>query len=361
MPPLILSDLVPPSPPVDLPTFTGPPLTPQQQLHFYSSDEWEAFIREWVGGLAESYVQVKRLGGSGDRGVDVAAFKTDQGLEGAWDCFQGKHYAEPLAPSDAYPEILKVFLGVLDDYYQMPDSYFFFAPKACGTTLNRLLSKPTELRQKFIEQLSKDKGCAAALSSDLRDRVRELAKTTDFSLFKSVELLDALETHRGTAYYASRFGAPLPGRPAVDPPPDQISEDETRYVAQLLEVYTEQAPHEQFDHDKLAGHPGYGDHFKRQRFAFYSAEALRVYARDSVPDGTFEALQDDMRSGVIEVAELSHPSGMDRLAKVLTTAIQVQLDRHAALLGRSGPDDRKGICHQLANDDRLTWVRRSDG
>jgi hypothetical protein len=37
-----------------------------------------------------------------------------------------------------------------------------------------------------------------------------------------------------------------------------------------------------------------------------SAEALRLYARDSVPEGTFQALQDDVHAGVVEVAESDH-------------------------------------------------------
>ena len=82
-----------------------------------------------------------------------------------------------------------------------------------------------------------------------------------------------------------------------------------------------------------------------------------MHARDSVPDGTFEALQNDMHSGVVEVAEAPHTSGMDRLREVLTASTQVQLDGHAVLMSVSRPDDRKGICHQLANEDRLTWVK----
>jgi hypothetical protein len=30
------------------------------------------------------------------------------------------------------------------------------------------------------------------------------------------------------------------------------------------------------------------------------------------------------------------------------------------LLRVERPDDRKGICHQLANEDRLTWVQAGE-
>ena len=46
--------------------------------------------------------------------------------------------------------------------------------------------------------------------------------------------------------------------------------------------------------------PKLKDHFRRQREAFYEAESLRVFARDSVPPGTFESLLDDIHDGVID-------------------------------------------------------------
>lgn len=352
-----LSDLEVPAVLTELPTLSGPPVPPRQRVYFYESGEWEDFIREWATALPSEYVQIKRLGGSNDHGVDVAAFKTRHRFEGAWDCFQGKHYAKELAPSDAYPEMLKIFLGVLEGQYILPDKYAFLAPKGCGSTLDRLLSKPSELRKKFLEELNNKKGCAAYLKVDVRENVRRLAARTDFSMFESVQLVDALEAHRRTPYFVARFGGPLPARPPTAPPPEEVAGHEKRYVAQLVDVYRENTPGEQLEQDALSSHPTHGDHFKRQRISFYSAEALRLHARDSVPEGTFEALQDDVHSGVVEVADATHPTGMDRLRAVLTSVMNVQLDGHAALLSVSRADDRKGICHQLANEDRLTWVR----
>ena len=105
----------------------------------------------------------------------------------------------------------------------------------------------------------------------------------------------------------------------------------------------------------MTAHQKYGPHLQRQREAFYSAEALRLYARDSVPDGTYELLQGDVYTGVIDTAEADHASGMDRLRAVLTQSGQLDLGAHS-LISVSRIEDRQGICHQLANADRLTWV-----
>jgi hypothetical protein len=98
------------------------------------------------------------------------------------------------------------------------------------------------------------------------------------------------------------------------------------------------------------------DHFRRQRQTFYSAEALRVFARDSVPQGTFEALQEDVYEGVIEHYDCPYPTALERLRRVLNAAAGMSASPNA-LMDVSGPKDLKGICHQLANVDRLVWRR----
>ena len=336
----------------------GPPIPPQQRIHFYSADEWEDFIREWATGLTTEYTQIKRFGGPGDKGADIAAFKSDAGLEGPWDCFQGKHYANPLAFGDAAPEILKVFRAVINGAYVMPESYRFLAPKGCGTALNKLLSQPTKLRAKFIERLSVGDPLMRGLDQSQIDVLRELATVTDFARFKSVELLEAIEVHRGTPYHAARFGTALTPRSANGEPPPDVAEHETRYVEQLVAVYSERYPGRSFDLRSLAADSNVGSHFQRQRETFYKAESLRLYARDSVPPETFEKLQADIHSGVIDIAEADHPSGWSRLASVLTSVGQLDLQHHR-LIAVSDINDRKGICHQLANDDHLTWVREA--
>lgn len=139
----------------------------------------------------------------------------------------------------------------------------------------------------------------------------------------------------------------------------QPSSTEATYVKKLVDVYREQDPARCSDTDSVTAHAKYGAHLQRQREAFYSAEALRLYARDSVPDGTFELLQGDVYTGIIDTAEADHASGLDRLRAVLTQSGQLDLGAHA-LVSVSRIEDRQGICHQLANADRLTWVANDE-
>jgi len=240
--------------------------------------------------------------------------------------------------------------------YVMPDAYYFVAPKGCTTSFNQLLSKPTKLREEFLNKIAEDK---AKLLKNLDQAtlmaITDIATRTDFRIFQSVELSDILEVHRRTPWYASRFATTLAPRPAADHAPSQVAAHETRYIEQLLEVYAEKHPAKSFGLDSVASDADEGGHFRRQRERFYKAEHLRVYARDAVPPGTFDKLQHDIHEGVIDTAEADHPSGYERLTRVLELVGQLDLNRHT-LISVVDIEDRKGICHQLANEDQLTWV-----
>lgn len=77
-----LSAMPSPEAPTPSVALDGPPVPAVARIRLYSPDEWEDFIREWATALDESYVQIKRLGGAGDKGADIAAFKTDRQFEG---------------------------------------------------------------------------------------------------------------------------------------------------------------------------------------------------------------------------------------------------------------------------------------
>jgi hypothetical protein len=335
---------------------SGPTLIPRQHIYFYSPDDWEEFVREWAVGLGADYAAVRRLGGANDQGVDVAGFVTSRGFEGDWDCFQCKHYKDGLAPSDIWPELIKVFRHVMHGEYSLPRKYLLMAPQGCGMMLERLLQKPSDLKAKFISQLVPEKPACSGLEPAEVAEVADFVAAIDFSFIKSTSLDDLVGVHSRTPYHVARFGSLLPDRPGAQSPPPHIEDSEARYVQQLVNVYREKydqsitGPVEALNSGQAA------DHFRRQREAFYSAESLRLFARDSVPSKTFEALQDDVYEGVVEVAESEHVDGMERLTQVLQKVSNVTLASNI-LIDVSNMKDRKGICHQLANVDRLTWCR----
>jgi hypothetical protein len=66
-------------------------------------------------------------------------------------------------------------------------------------------------------------------------------------------------------------------------------------------------------------------------------------------------LQDDIYGGVIDTRDAPHADGYVRVCEVTKAARTLQITANA-LISCVNPKDRDGICHQLANEDRLKWT-----
>ncbi|MEU1194038.1 ABC-three component system protein [Streptomyces sp. NPDC005859] len=329
-------------------------MPPKQILYRYSPDEWEEFVYEWARALGEPYVNVEILGGSNDGGIDVAAFLSQDGLRGQWDCYQCKHYKSGLVWSQAWPEMFKIFRWVAEGRYTLPRRYRFVAPKGCGKFLARTLQDPPQLKADFLGELASDSTVITETPGELLERITELAKKTDFSRFKSENIDEVIDVHSRTREHVARFGTSLGTRPEVREIPAYDESQESRYVGQLLNVYRESYSKEITTVDDAMNNPRARSHLTRQREYFFSAESLRLFARDSVPVGTFEGLQGDVYDGVFETYARDFTNSMDRLTSVLEKSTSLALHGNVLLIVTKARDSM-GICHQLANEDRLKW------
>jgi len=337
----------------------GPLVPPQQLLLLYSPDQWEDFVQEWAHYcLKKLYVQVQRFTGAGDRGIDVAGFTDAKMLQGVWDNYQCKHYDHAIRPGDAWVEFGKVIWYSFNKDYTAPRKYFFVAPMGAGTGLSKLLADAEKLRRDVIANWKDHIESEITSTRDipLEGALLAYVQAFDFSIFEAKTSLQLVEEHRQTPHFATRFGGGLPPRPLGTSLPSAIAPGESRYVSHLLDAYADHTKAAVPDPAALKTWPKLQGHFSRQREAFYQAEALRVFARDTVPIGTFEALQGDIYHGVIDTHDASHPDGFARVVEVTKAARDLQITANP-LITCTKPQDRDGICHQLANEDRLQWSK----
>lgn len=335
----------------------GMPIPKTRRVEQFSPDEWEEFTEEWASSLELEYRLVRRFGGSGDLGLDVAAFASDEKFDGEWDNYQCKRYDHPLYPSNIWVEIGKIIYYSHKGEYSPPRKCFFVASRGIGTTLSRLLLKPNDLKSK----------CRAAWAEHCENKITEneivklegalLAhfESFDFGIFGSVSVVELIKQHAKTPFHAVRFGGGLPSRPAPPEPPNEPTSDESRYVEQLFEVYSENLAIRVRSGTDLGEHPELQEDFLRQRVRFYHAESLRNFARDTVPTGTFEDLQEQVFQGVVDIYSATNGSGIQKMRATLSQAASITTSS-SALAGVTKTQDKQGICHQLANVDKLTWT-----
>jgi hypothetical protein len=337
----------------------GHHIPPQQQLLLYSADQWEGFVQEWAHYCLKAiYCQVQGFSGPGDRGIDIAGFTDADKLNGVWDNYQCKHYDHALHPRDAFPEIGKLLLYTFTEQFRVPRRYYFVAPKGAGTSLNAYLANAPKLSQVLVEKW--DKYCRKKITSTqeipLEGKFLDYVQAFDFTIFEAKTSLQLVDDHKSCPCHTARFGGGLPPRPDPTAPPEVIAPTESRYVEQLFKAYADRTKKAVSDALGLKQHPQLREHFLRQRVSFYHAESLRVFARDSVPPGTFESFQEEIYTGVVDTHDAAFPDGYERVVAVTKAARDMQITSNA-LITRAKPQDRDGICHQLANEDRLRWTK----
>jgi hypothetical protein len=330
---------------------SGIPLPKAARVRTFSPADWEEFIEEWATSLGSFYSKVRRFGG----------LVTSAGFQGVWDNYQCKHYGHPLRPSDVWVEIGKIIYYAQLNEYVPPRRHYFVCSQGIGTSLEKLLNDSEKL--KLQARANWDKHCLTGITDTcqvpLDGGLLAFFDAFDFRRFSSKSLVELIDGHAATGYHTVRFGGGLPLRPAAGAPPADPTPDESRYIRQLLDAYGDHLGAPLATPADLKFNPVFSKDFLRQRERFYHAESLRNFARDTVPEGTFYALQDEVYHGVVDVCEGTYANGFERMKATVAQAVQVALTSNA-LSPATKAQDRQGICHQLANDDRLAWVPDDD-
>lgn len=328
-------------------------------LHF-SPDQWEKFIEEASrqrrlpnGAL---YAAVKQLGGAGDGGRDVEARLVPALTAGQWDLYQAKHYNAGITPSEFFPELAKFFLQLVAGTYPAPRQYLLCAPRGVGNDLHNLLSKPTELKQRFLDDWTAGRTGLQGRNAELTPAVRSLIGAYDFSTIVECQLRDLLTWHalNRTQHFAL-FGIEAergddPSAPALPTTAEQV------YVEELRRLYEEHAG-QPMTLDDVLQEQRYEEHLQGHRALFYCAEGLKMFSRDLYGEEEFNALLEMVLVGVRpRVNSLKHKSGEERLDAGLSAVTGLKVN-DSVLSPRLRPGDLPGTCHHLANQGKLTWVK----
>lgn len=333
-------------------------LPPSAQVMHFSPERWEQFIEDACLGRSidsKPYAQVKRLGNAGDAGRDIEARITQPLAEGEWDLFQGKHYANRLAPSDAFPELAKFFVNLVGGVFPAPRFYYFCSPQNAGPELHDLLAAPEKLKTRFLADWKVGKTGLKEWKCKLTAEVEECVQILNFSKFQECLVRDLLQWHaRDQAKHFELFGIePERGDDPLMPPIPAVHE--LVYVSELLRVYAE---HSGTDVDLATLAAGeYAEHFSDSRATFYCAEGLKRFSRDLYSEDEFGKFLAMVLQGIRPT--ISSPmlkSGMERLDRATEAAQTLKLsDSRLATRLRGG--DLPGACHHLVNEKKLRWVK----
>jgi hypothetical protein len=269
--------------------------------------------------------------------------------------FRSNH---PLRPTDIYVELGKLCVYSQRADYCVPRRYYFVAPREIGPKLHDLLKKPDHLKSELIANW--DQYCTKKISEKeelpLEADLKAYVEAFDFRIVWFRTLREVLKQHQRTRYWYQRFKVDPPQRPASVPVPDQVQPHELVYTTRLLEAYSDHLKQSVTSIAQLTGLENLSSHFRRSRGYFFSAEALARFSRDHFGPEAFDAIKKHIHDGVIDVTQEPHADGYECVVKVTNAAATLPLP-HSDLMPYVGPADKKGICHHLANDEVVYWVK----
>lgn len=330
----------------------GAPIHPLKRLKIMSAEEWEIFTLEVVHHLKSLHFTVRRCAGAGDKGRDVVAVSSQ-----GWVNYQCKHYARSLSVADVVKELGKLVYYTWRKDYTCPSEYFFVSPEGMSPDCLDVIADPERLRQQVRERwngLCRTK-ITKNQSIDLQGSLSNYLDDFDFSIVKELPALKLIEYHYNTPFHYSRFGSYKSRRARVDlEPPEQIDGKEKVYLDALMQAF--------YDAEGKVYSPGdplekyYEDDFNDARIEFYSAEALDVNSRDSLPPGSFDLLKEHCYRSVKMVVRQKYAHGYECLLKTTQHASLVTYSSHP-LYHDIIPTDKTGLCHHLVSDKKFKWVR----
>lgn len=345
----------------------GAPIQPLIRVGAFSPEEFENFVLEWVHGfLAKKYNsvqmleynEIKKVGGAGDKGRDIIAWiDPPNTADRKWDNYQCKHYEAALTPTEFYVELGKLCYYSYKKDYSIPRFYYIVTHKGVGPKLSDLLNEPVELRKQLISNW--DNYCKERITNHsvpLEGRFARYVEAFDFSIIREVPPMTLIEQHSYTRYHALIFGTALKPRPQSQVPPPEVDVSETRYVEQIYEAFSDHLKAPIKDPSGFAHRIDMKNNFHKARVSFYCAESLKEFSRDSLPDDEyFVDLKEQILEGISITVDKLHADGYARLVETTEKAVTVQIDSNP-LKDALRPNDRIGICHHLANEDKLRWV-----
>ena len=152
-------------------------------------------------------------------------------------------------------------------------------------------------------------------------------------------------------------------RPANVPVPKEATQNEETYIDELFLAYGDAEGMNVFSANDLPSFPDYEEDLNGRRIDFYAAESIRrgvlELGSGSLTD-QFDILKSETLVGVTDTAKRTHPNGYERMLAVMEQAVTTPMTNY--VLSASpywiGGRIKKGVCHHLVNDGKLTWIRR---
>ena len=306
---------------------------------YYSSDEFENFVLEWLKyckkKLNTSSI-LERVGGTGDYGVDIYE-KTD----GKNIFYQCKKYNTNLTEPQVIEIIVKILWYSFKNKLDFPDQLFIIAYKGINkkaiTLLNDTDALTAAVSEKLKESLSANKISYTKIEYS---EFAEYIKVKNIDFVKKIDLDEIVKDYCLSEYCTFRFLPMSKVKIArVDTSGYSYSD---AYLTQLEKIVVKRKK----------------ETILNAKRNFYSATSLKETDKYLFGDNEeFEKLYAEVENNIENIRcqefhdlEARFRAISDRAMSTITSNNYFEYNLHMI-----GSEDKAGVCHIMVNDDKLSW------
>ncbi|MCO4090630.1 MAG: hypothetical protein HEQ34_01580 [Sphingorhabdus sp.] len=325
------------------------------QIHALDDDDLERLVDAWQTRKTAEYDGTERFSGARDMGRDVVGYITSQRLDGPWHNFQCKQLKTQLTKPALLRELAKIIFHSSCGHFQLPERFYFVAPRGLNRKAKELISQPSKLAAAMIDEW--DESCAQYLvqneTHELTDKLRKVISAFDFTSVDAIDSRKLVADPAMKAVLVEWFGAD-PGPAPSGVVPESVAGEEFGYFDQLAKAYGARSGTVYASRQAALDCEKHGKQLSVQRTRFFEASYFKRYYRDNTPRGVVEAFETDVYYGVLDIHQGAHADSLAKVDAVMSQAAVIQVS------GVLGPYARvpvkQGTCHHLANDGILPWT-----
>ena len=333
----------------------------QDILKTMDEDTYEELVASWAYWcLEDRYEDVMRIGGSGDKGVDIVAYYDQKNNK--CDIYQCKHYDHPVNKSDVIAELGKFLFFMFIGEIPIPESYYLMAPQGLSSQFLNTYENSVKLKMLIEDSWNKniagkiETGKVHSLEGDLKKFI-EGFDYTKYKFYSPNRFLKILVEADKRFVFFQYFGfhKELLRKIRIGKP-EEPEDYERRYVQHLLDAYNDVEGVSGID-QKNVDLSRFCKHFNRSRDEFWLAESVKKMSEENNPgdNDEFEDIKDEMEGHVADTYEDNYENGLRRVKAVTDKSATMPIKTDWVVSGQLGARAKKGVCYQLSNEDRLIW------
>ncbi len=332
-------------------------------LEAFETKQFKNIIFEWVEGyLTNQYAQIKQWNNNNNNNIELVAFLNQISFKSNdWEYYHCTKLKLNKLENDFWITLCRLINYSFIKRIELPKKFYFIPSTCLSNEFKAEIEDEDYLRKNLIDNWNefREEGFC-----DLNEKLEMYIQNIDFNFFEYKSPYEIKDEYYKTKWFKFRFGGGLKKTELhIEDIPDKVTNEEenSKYIQKLFCAYsTYTYPRYKKNVTNISMLEKYNElynHFFEQRVNFYNAETLRRFARDELTKNEpFEKLQYEVLLGVKETASKDYEDGYKCVRETVEKALNLTLN-FKLFQDYLSFQVRAGICHQLANHDKLGWVK----